>query len=131
MELTFVTTSLCQKDCPWSGNIISGKEKVTGETVSKEGYADILLGHERTHHKWFLWKRSNCKQYFLLPSPLVKFTLFIEWLLYILIKTLGYKTTKFKNVVSWQIGFDVVEMQDPQPLVLNLELFLLQERLLD
>ena len=32
---------------------LSGKEKVLGAVVSKEGHADSLLGHERTHHYWF------------------------------------------------------------------------------
>ena len=35
--------------------ILSGKEKVPGVAVSKEGYADNLLQHEKTHHYWFLW----------------------------------------------------------------------------
>ena len=33
---------------------LSNKEKVLGATVSKEGHADSLLGHERIHHYWFL-----------------------------------------------------------------------------
>ena len=45
-----------------------GKEKVLGVTVNKEGHADILLGHERTHHYWFHWKRCNSKLWFLLPN---------------------------------------------------------------
>ena len=36
-------------------------EKVAGKTVSKEGHADSVLKHERTHHYWFFWKRSDCK----------------------------------------------------------------------
>ena len=51
---------------------------VPSTRVSKEGLADSLLGHERTHHYWFHWKRYICKQYFILP----KFTLFIEWPIY-------------------------------------------------
>ena len=58
---------------------LCGKEKVSGAAVSKEGYADNLLGHKRTHYNWFPWKRCNCKQYFLLQTPLAKFILFIEW----------------------------------------------------
>ena len=33
-----------------------GKEKVPGEAVSKEGYADSRPGHERTHHDGFFEK---------------------------------------------------------------------------
>ena len=32
---------------------LSGKEKVQGTVVSKEGDTDSLLGHERTHNYWF------------------------------------------------------------------------------
>ena len=46
----FTTTSLNQKDSPWSGkNRLSGKEKVLGTEVSKENHTDRLLGHERKH----------------------------------------------------------------------------------
>ena len=31
----------------------SGKENVLGAVVSKEGYADSFLGHERTYQYWF------------------------------------------------------------------------------
>ena len=33
---------------------LSGKEKVLGITVSKEGYDDSLLGHVRTNHDWLI-----------------------------------------------------------------------------
>ena len=33
------------------------KEKVPGEVVCKEGYADCVLVHETTYHYWFLWKK--------------------------------------------------------------------------
>ena len=46
---------------------LSGKEKVPSIT-SKEGHSDSLLGHERIHHYWFLWKRYNCKQFQLLKQ---------------------------------------------------------------
>ena len=36
---------------------ISGKEKVRGAAVSKEGHTDSLLGYERTRHNWFPWAR--------------------------------------------------------------------------
>ena len=58
---------------------LSGKEKVTDAAVSKEGHT----GHEMTHHYRFSWKRFNCKQCFLLPTPNAKFTLFIEYPSYI------------------------------------------------
>ena len=44
-------------ETPW----LSGKEKVQGAAVSKEGHAYSLLGHERSHHYWFSWKRCVCK----------------------------------------------------------------------
>ena len=59
---------------------LSGKEKVPGAAVRKEGHADSLLEHERNHHYWFHWKRGNCKQWFFqLPTPLAKFILSIKW----------------------------------------------------
>ena len=67
-----------------SGN--THKEKVLCTAVSKEGHADSLLIYERTHHYWFPWKRCNCKQCFLLPIPLAKITLFIEWPSYLILK---------------------------------------------
>ena len=53
-------------------------EKVLGAAVSKEGHADSILWHENSY--WFLWKRcaSYC-QFFR-----GKFTIFIEWPLYII-----------------------------------------------
>ena len=48
---------------------LSGKAKVPGTSVSKEGNADSLLRYEKTHHNWFPWKRYNFKQCFLLPTP--------------------------------------------------------------
>ena len=58
---------------------LSGKSKVLGIVVSKDGHADSLLEHENTLYYLFSWKMCNCKPYFLLTTPLVKFTLFIEW----------------------------------------------------
>ena len=58
----------------------SNKEKVPDAAVSKEGHADSVLGHKKTHHHWFPWKRCNCNQCIQLPTAQVKFTLFIEWL---------------------------------------------------
>ena len=72
---------LSWKDSPWNKKPWLSK-KVPGTVVSKEGHADSLLGHERTHYNW---KKCNFKQYFLLPTPEAKFTLFIEWLSYIYI----------------------------------------------
>ena len=43
---------------------ISGKEKVWGAALSKEGQAESVLGH----HNWFPWERCNCKDCFLLPT---------------------------------------------------------------
>ena len=47
---------------------LSGIEKVLGTVVNKEGHVHNVLGHERTYHNWFPWKRCNCKQCFLLPT---------------------------------------------------------------
>ena len=41
---------LNQKDSPSSGKTLSSKEKFLGAAVSKEGHADSLLGHKRTHY---------------------------------------------------------------------------------
>ena len=54
--------------------------KILGTAVSKEGNADTHLWHERTCLYWFPFKRCNCKQCFLLPTPMAKVTLFIEYL---------------------------------------------------
>ena len=35
---------------------LSGKEKVPAATVSKVGYSDSILEHEKTPHNWFPWK---------------------------------------------------------------------------
>ena len=48
---------------------LSDKENVLGAVVQKEAQADNLLGHERTHHYWFSWRRCSCKKAFLLPTP--------------------------------------------------------------
>ena len=48
---------------------LSSKEKVPDAAVTKDSDVDSLLGQKRTHHYWFLWKRCNHKQYFLLPIP--------------------------------------------------------------
>ena len=48
----FATISWSWKNSPWSGNKLSGKEKVAGTVVSK-GNADSDLGYKRTHHDWF------------------------------------------------------------------------------
>ena len=56
-----------------------GKEYVPGSAVS-EGHVDSLLKNKRTHDYWFPWKSCNWKQWFLLPTPWAKITLFIELL---------------------------------------------------
>ena len=38
---------------------LSCKENILGAVVSKEGYADSVLRHERTHHYWFPPKKCN------------------------------------------------------------------------
>ena len=86
----FITRSMCKKkkitvygvETDW----LSIKEKVPGAVFSKGSQADGFLGHERTHHQWFPWKKCNCKHCFLLLTPLAKFTLFIDWPIYIYFK---------------------------------------------
>ena len=58
---------------------LSGNEKVLSSVVRKKGHGDSVLGYEKTHHYWFLWKRCNCKKCFLLPISHEIFILFIEW----------------------------------------------------
>ena len=72
-----------------SGNpsTLSWKENGPMLAVRKEGHADSLLGHEKTHNYWYPWKRCNTKQCFLLPTSKEKFTLFIEWAWYVIIKS--------------------------------------------
>ena len=72
----FATMSLILKDS--ETHWISGDKKVPGTAVSKEVDADSLQERGRTHHYWFPWKKYNCKQCFLLPTPKTKFILFNE-----------------------------------------------------
>ena len=58
---------------------LSGREKVPGAAVGKEGHAGSFLGHERTYHSWFPGKRRNCKECFQILTSKARFTLFIEW----------------------------------------------------
>ena len=40
-----------------------GKEKIPDIAVSKEGHADSLVGHKKTHDDWFTWGWCNYNQY--------------------------------------------------------------------
>ena len=52
--------SLSQKDSLQDGNsLILCIEKVPDAAIIKVGYADSLLGHERTHHHDFLEKGTT------------------------------------------------------------------------
>ena len=46
---------------------LPGKEKILDSAVSKEGHADYLLKHKRTHHYWFpcatVNRACNCQLY--------------------------------------------------------------------
>ena len=42
-------------------HILSGKEKVLGNAVSKEDHASSVLGSERTHDYLFPWKGATVK----------------------------------------------------------------------
>ena len=55
-----------------------GKEKVLGAEAIKEGHADSLLEHERTHNDWFHWKRC-----FIMAIPEVNKTHLIYWTIFI------------------------------------------------
>ena len=46
---------------------LSGKEKIPG--AIKKVMLTVFLEHERNHHDWFAWKKCNCSQCFLLPTP--------------------------------------------------------------
>ena len=46
---------------PKTAHGVDSEDNIPGTVVSKEGYVDYLLGYERTHHNWFLWKRCNYK----------------------------------------------------------------------
>ena len=98
--MEFATMSLCQKDSPWSGNTLSGKEKVLNVDFSKGGHADSLLRLKRLIAIDFLEIGSTVNSAsFLLPTPLATFTfyhmlvllvaykhlLFIEWPFYLLV----------------------------------------------
>ena len=100
----------------WVENTVSGvkihwlssKEKVLGAAVSKDSHADSLLGDERIHHNWFPWKMYNYKQYFLLQTLLTKFTLFIEWALYIYIYIYIYIRKKKRSTHTHEFVFEIV-----------------------
>ena len=53
----FAIKSLSWKESPWSGNTLSGKEKVLGATVSGESHVDNIQGNEKAHHYWFSLKK--------------------------------------------------------------------------
>ena len=57
-------------DSLWSKNTVF--------PVRKKSVKKVMLTW-KNHHFWFPWKKCNYKQCFLLPTPLAKFTLFIEW----------------------------------------------------
>ena len=71
LNIAFSTMSLNGKDCSFSENTHSGKEKVPSTVVNKEIKGPITLD--------FLEKNSNYKQYLKLISSEAKFMSFIEW----------------------------------------------------
>ena len=65
--------------------------------IGKEGHADCLLKHQRTHHNWYFWKRCNCKKkkkYFVWSTHLITFHLIY---LMTLIFISGVSTTWFTH----------------------------------
>ena len=62
---TWVKKTVHGEETHW----FSSKEKVQRAVISKEGNVEGVLGHEKTHHYWFPWKRCYHKQSFLLPTP--------------------------------------------------------------
>ena len=92
----------------------SSKGKVPGAVISKEGHAVSYLRYEGTHHYWFPWKGCTCKQNFLSPTSKVKFTLFIEWPLYIYIYIYMRKFTCFAiRIASLEIEFYFAKTKSP------------------
>ena len=68
--LQMVKTRVYHNEPEWKHRR-SGKEKVSDTAVCKEGHADSLLGHERTHHIDITERAAtvNCqllRQYFIL-----------------------------------------------------------------
>ena len=57
--------------------------------ISKEGHADNLLPHGRTHHYWFPWKMYNCK--LLSISNFLGKIHFIYWMTLVHILSQSYK----------------------------------------
>ena len=49
-----------------------GKEKVPGAAASKEGHADSVLEHERTHFSWFFFEKVQLQTGFPIANSLVK-----------------------------------------------------------
>ena len=60
-------------------------EEKTHAEVSKKGHADSLLGYERIHYLLISLKKVQLWAVFPLANSMTKFTLFIEWPLYIYI----------------------------------------------
>ena len=93
----FDTMNPSQKDFSLSGNTNRLTCKENFQAVSKEGYADSLLRHEKkTHNYWCSWKRCNYKQYFQLPIPFVIFTLICNYFFSIRKETLSFMIVNFR-----------------------------------
>ena len=85
----FAPTSLHQKDSPWCENTDSPVKKVRQMVFwDKKG----PLTHD------FFEKKYNSKQCFPLPTPKAKFTLFLDWLIYIYEKVYLGSIFSFKDV---------------------------------
>ena len=86
------------------------KKKFLGTVVSKEGHADdSLLGHEKTHHSWFSWKRCNC-ELLLIANILGKIHL-IYWmtLLYMLCHSICYPNFIYIYIYIYMSSFINIE----------------------
>ena len=68
VKYAFVTMSWKNSPLRWTHRL-SSKEKVLDAVVSEEGNVDSLQRNERINNYWFPWKKCNCKQCFLLPTP--------------------------------------------------------------
>ena len=64
------------------------KKKFQIQLCVKKVMLTVFWDMKNIHHYWFSLKRCNSKQYFQLPTPKAKFTLFIEWPLYMVLKSI-------------------------------------------
>ena len=80
----------------WDENFIkwkhwlSGKKKIPGKAVSKEGHADRLLGMKEPITIDSLEKKCNRNQCFVLTTPFHNFLFY--WMIFVYITAMGWRT---------------------------------------